>query len=416
MLARNDVHMNSTELACTVEELKVWFKQGAAEQKAGAVGLDTGFQNAGSGPVASQFNVVPVGAIDRLPPTNPAAPPQHYEIVGRRLTADVVLGAQQEKALSNLNIEGPRVTFQGGGMNVIGTNIHFDREMKLLRIDGEGEMELPIPRRHAGPKMAVSDVLKIHWHKGMIFDGLTVQFQGNVVAATGPQRLCTETMTAKLRRLVDFRAQTPRTSRKSKKSIASTASRWNTASSTYSSDSPRSTGCRSTDLAINVLSGAVTGGPGWINCVRLGTFNPLSLGSAMEQGGQPPLPPGPQLLGVRVKFNKSISGTLPVISPSGGGAPLLNLTFANQVRAAFAPVDRWDSHDFDRRSRPARPQGNGRPAAINYDLRDLRARGRPATDGQAARATPWSTAPRSILRASSPPWETESPTTRARTC
>ena len=145
MVARNDVHLNSPELYCNVEELIVRFKEGAAEQKAGAVGLDTGFQNAGSGPVASQFNVVPVGAIDRLPPTNPAAPPQHYEIVGRRLTADVVLGAQQEKALSNLNIEGPRVTFQGGGMNVIGTNIHFDREMKLLRIDGEGEMELPIP-------------------------------------------------------------------------------------------------------------------------------------------------------------------------------------------------------------------------------------------------------------------------------
>jgi len=97
-----------------------------------------------------------------------------------------------------------------------------------------------------------------------------------------------------------------------------------------------------TDLAINVFTGALTGGRGWINSVRRGSANSLNSGAIAGRVAASPSPSSDQLNCMHVKFQKSIIGTLP-LKPKEGNAPLLNLTFANQVRAAFAPVDRWEA-------------------------------------------------------------------------
>jgi hypothetical protein len=90
------------------------------------------------------------------------------------------------------------------------------------------------------------------------------------------------------------------------------------------------------DVRVNVQSGALTaGGPGWLRSVRRGSANPTSTAI--------PSPAQDQLNCLHVTFQKSIKGTLPLQKMASGNAPLLNVTFADHVRAAYAPVDRWDA-------------------------------------------------------------------------
>jgi len=194
-----------------------------------------------------------------------------------------------------------------------------------------------------GQKLAVSDVLKIHWQRCMTFDGLTVQFQGGVVAASGQQKLTTETMNAKLDRPIDFSKKDPQ----GQPQVEQIQCYGGVAMEYRQFDKQQRLSAfnrmQVTDLAINVFTGALAGGPGWMNSVWRGSTNTLNIGALAGGAAAGPTSSSDQLNGMHVKFNKAITGTLPLPKPNGGIAPLMNLTFSNQVRAAYAPVDRWEA-------------------------------------------------------------------------
>ena len=117
------------------------------------------------------------------------------------------------------------------------------------------------------------------------------------------------------------------------------------------------------DLWVNAQSGETKAdGPGWLHSVRRGSANPLGGARpalparpavAATRPGEPTPPPPPQ-----PRTNSSActspfrsrspapcrcAGTAVQLPSQPATAPLLNLTFADQVRAAYAPVDRWDA-------------------------------------------------------------------------
>ena len=94
------------------------------------------------------------------------------------------------------------------------------------------------------------------------------------------------------------------------------------------------------DLRINLQSGELTAaGPGWMTSVRRGSANPLRAGDA---GRTPAAPTGQdapagrddsRLEYLRVRYRGSITGNV----------HQRQMTFHDQVRTTYGPVDTWDS-------------------------------------------------------------------------
>ena len=85
-----------------------------------------------------------------------------------------------------------------------------------------------------------------------------------------------------------------------------------------------------TDLAVNRLGGALTGGPGWINSVRYGADD--LTGGQPNATNSPPAKPD-QLHCLHLTFQRDIRGNV----------LFRQVTFRDNVKAIFAPVDNWDA-------------------------------------------------------------------------
>jgi hypothetical protein len=391
LLARNDVHMNSPELSSKVEQMEVWFEEGAGGWGPGSVASErpgtavpgvmvgAGVEGRGMGgspPIAS-----PVGAAVQLPPQQGAQPPpqqtvaHRFEVVGRLLRARVLLAGQQA-AVSNLTIEdgvrfletqtaqpgeqplmirgdrleaenpsapngivtvtGRPARFEGRGLGLTGSNINLNRGTNRLWIDGPGQMDRPMPADPQGPALVAPGVLTIDWQRRMEFDGNTAQFDEGVVVATPQQQLRTETMLVRLQRPISFSEPnvqgTPQIEEIQCHGGVSMENRTLNQQQQLSSYDRMQV----TDLAVNVQSGALTaGGPGWLNSVRRGSDQPFSGPTAPARGNAPAQD---QLNCLHVKFQKSITGYVP-----SGNLLRRQLTFADQVKMAYAPVDNWDA-------------------------------------------------------------------------
>jgi hypothetical protein len=375
MWARHDVHMNSPQLSSKVEDLQVWFEEGGASQGPGGpmaqpIGLAV---QSPTGPT------VPVGAAV-APPPQATAPPQpaaqqRFEVIGRLFQARVTLG-QQQATVSKLTIEdgvqffetqtsqpgerplmirgdlleGTGVTspqtlvritgrparFEGRGLGMTGSNINLDRGANRVWIDGPGQMDVPFTENQPGQAPAVPGVLTIDWQRGMVFDGMKVRFEHAVVAATGQRQMCTETMEVYLARPIRFSEangqEPPQVER-----IHCLDDVW-LESRTFDPQRQLTSHdqFKVSDFVLNAITGALEGGPGWLNSVRRGSDN--SLGGpmvAMVGGGPPGVPPAAQdaLTCLHVRFQKKITGNLWAH----------RLTFADRVQTAYAPVDNWDA-------------------------------------------------------------------------
>jgi len=375
MLAQHDVHMNSPQLSGKVEDLRVWFEDGATSPGPG-------------GPIAQPIGLavqppavptLPVGATAPAPQPAPASsqPPaaQRFEVLGRLLQARVALG-QQQATVSNLTIEdgvqfretqtalpgerpimirgdrlvGAGVTasntvltitgqpahFEGRGLGMTGSNINLDRGANRLWIDGPGQMDAPL-ESSPGQTPAAPGVLTVDWQRSMHFDGLTARFEQAVVATTVQQQMRTETMEVKLLRPVRF-SEPNGQDKPDVEQIRCLDGVW-LENRTF--DPQRQLVSHDqlqvSDLVLNHITGVVIGGPGWLNSVRRGSDNPLGGPMGALVGGGPAVaqPPTQDTLNcLHVRFQKSITGNL-LFSH--------RLTFADQVRTAYAPVDNWDA-------------------------------------------------------------------------
>ncbi len=385
MWARHDVHVNSPQLFGTVEDLQVWFDDPGASQGPAAAGnpMLGGLASAGL-PVARPIGLTmpspagpmaPAGAAAPTPPQTAAAsqPPalQRFKVVGRLFQARVALGGPQI-TVSRLKIEdnvqflqtqtarpgdrpimicgdsleatsvnspqglvtvtGQPARFDGGPLAMTGLNINLDQAANRVWIDGPGQMQVPLPPSAQGQPPGM---LTIDWQRKMWFDGLNVHFEHAVVGRMGPQEMRTETMIAQLVRPIRFSDPVaPEGIPVEIINCLGGADGVRLENRTPTSHDQLQT----SDLGLNVHTGELNGGAGWINSVRRGSDD--AMGGPMAGLAGPPPGPGraakDTLNCLHVKFEKSMHGNV-------GNPWARRLTFDNLVRAVYAPVDNWDA-------------------------------------------------------------------------
>jgi hypothetical protein len=328
--------------------------------------------------------VQPVGLAVQSPPQQAASSQplaaQRFEVVGRLLQARMLFGEQQT-AVSQLTIEdgvcfqetqtaqsnerplvirgdrleaadvaGPnaKVTvtgrparFEGRGLGLTGSNINLDRGANLLWIDGPGQMDLPLPISAAlpgQPPPAAPGVLTVDWQRRMKFDGAKVRFEQSVVAATGQQQLRMETMDVHLQRPIRFSEPNLQGSPKVEKIQCSGGVEMENRTFDQQRQLTEYDRMQVSDLGINLINGEINGGPGWLNSVRRGSADPLTSPATPAAAAAPAnaVPGQDQLNALHVRFQKSIKGNV-------GNMWSRRVTFADQVRMAYAPVDNWDA-------------------------------------------------------------------------
>jgi lipopolysaccharide export system protein LptA len=341
--ARNQVHMNTPELSCGVDDLKVRFDNVAS---GAGRGTEAGVRGmGGSPPISLAGQTSPAGVTSpaaaatqsppqqTLPPPNPQTVLQRYAVTGQSLEAQASLAGQQP-TVSTLTITGQPVRFEGPGLKLTSSNIHLDRGSNRLWIEGAGQMELPIKSTLSGQMPTGPGVLTVDWRRRMDFDGRTAQFENYVIATTGQQRMQTETMQVQLQRPVSFSqpsVQGPTDVEEIRCSGGvSIDSRGFDAQQQLKSHDQMQV----TDLAINVQSGAINGGSGWLNSVFRGSPDlPGNTADGLAAGLPNNAARPDQLNCLKVEFKRSISGNL----------LLRQLTFRDHVQLAFAPVNNWDA-------------------------------------------------------------------------
>jgi hypothetical protein len=192
--------------------------------------------------------------------------------------------------------------------------------------------------------------MDIEWQGGMQFDGKTVIFDRAVTARGEHQSLKTQSLEVSLRRRVDFanprlpedqefRPTSNRASRDASE-IEQVICRGGVTIQNKSFDEEGQQvsidHMQMRDIAINQVNGAIEGrGPGWITTVRRG--GALAPGSLLPTGGArsnaDTQPESPKFSFLNVRFE----------GPIGGNVHRRELTFSEQVRSVYGPVDDWQS-------------------------------------------------------------------------
>ena len=370
MLARDDVRFNSPRLSGKLNQLEVWFEESGQGSGFGVRDLGVGKR-----PATAVAGGNAAGAAVQLPPqhTLPQNSQQRYEVVGRLLQANLLLGGPQpvmshllvedgvcfremqtsrpnEKPLlirgdrlvvenaterrtgcqpvplATVKITGRPARFEGQGLGLTGSNINLDRGANRLWIDGAGRMDMPIPDKMPNQTPVAGGVLTVDWRGRMNFDGGTARFEESVVASGPSQQLRTEKMEVQLRRPISFSDPNPPEQPQVEKIRCYGGVEMKNRTFDEQQQLTSYDQIQVTDLAVNVQSGALTaGGPGLFNSVSRGA------------GGLPGRPSAPaakdRLYCLTVRFEGSISGNL----------LRRRLTFHNQVRTARAPVADWNA-------------------------------------------------------------------------
>ncbi len=418
MLARDDVRLNSPQLSGKVNQLEVWFEErdrgsGIGDRDSGFGVRDSGVGKRPATAVAGVGNRA-VGESSKFsgrrndgqPMTPlPENSQRRYEVVGRLLQANVLLGGPQpvmshllveddvcfreipisqpgEKPLlirgdrlevadaserrtgcqpvplAVVKITGTPARFEGQGLGLTGSNINLDRGANRLWIDGAGRMDLPLPEGLPNQKPVDGGVLTVKWQGGMEFDGGTARFEESVEASGPSQQLRTEKMEVELRRPISFSEPNP----PEQPQVEEIRCYGGVAMENRSFDRQQQLNSfdriQVTDLAVNVQSGALTaGGPGWFNSVSRGAGGlsgtlgaTAGLSSSAERTAAQPN------RGTLVQYpnvgsstdNPSSKNQLHCLTVRFQGSITGNLlrrrlTFHNQVRTARAPVADWDA-------------------------------------------------------------------------
>ena len=197
-------------------------------------------------------------------------------------------------------------------------------------------MDMPLAgglaARSAGPFAAPSGILTVNWRRGLNFNGHVARFDGSVVAATA--RAAAEhrnhggTIAAADQLLA---SQHVGRSRKSKKFAAAAECQWKTDSLDAQQQPASYDRMELADLAVNVLSGALTGGPGWLNSVRTGMENTAGRPQIAAMGAGAACKINSAAL--HITFQRSIDGNL----------LRRQLTFHDDVRMTYAPTNDWQA-------------------------------------------------------------------------
>ncbi|NLS91238.1 MAG: hypothetical protein GXX96_03520 [Planctomycetaceae bacterium] len=229
MHIQQQVEVNSPELFGKVNEMKIWFKEAGETPHSG------GEESAGADERSMASPSSSGASGETLRPHSPGEPiERRYRVLGNSVQAQVLM-RDGDAELANLlleggvqldefplvhsddpptHIEGDRIqvsdfhdasrtqiavlgrpaVFRGRGMAVRGTNIKVNNVTNILRIDGAGDMSLPMERDLKRNPRSHADTFTVSWQKGMEFDGRKATFEERVLAKATNQYLRTDVL------------------------------------------------------------------------------------------------------------------------------------------------------------------------------------------------------------------------------
>ncbi len=375
MSALGDVRLDSPQLTGAVEKLEVWFE----EEVLAEPGPDSTHAATGriTGVLPVYRSAEPEGWNDRgSAGETESGREQQFDITGKVLTSLVAI-RDGEPELSELTVEGnvvlretrtakpdeiplimtgdqvqvfeadtpqarvvvvglnPLARLEGRGLELEGTNITLDRGSNWVRINGGGQMNLPVDRDLDGEPLARPGVLNIDWQEKMEFNGRTISFFESVVA-TGPNlRMTTQRLHVSLAEVIDF--ADPDMDREP--DVGRIECQGGAVMDSWSFDGPTQTSwerVESADLSLDRISGKIFGrGPGRITTVRLGKpelASPFIRGRDAERP-DPAEDDKDELTYVNVEFEDRFEGNLHDRT----------VTLHDQVHCVYGPVVAWDT-------------------------------------------------------------------------
>ncbi|MCG8583609.1 MAG: hypothetical protein MI757_02745, partial [Pirellulales bacterium] len=337
----------------------------------------------------------PRNAFDRRPSANDARPKDRYKIHGDKIQAQLIAeprgpdgrldakianvvikerayfaevpapGDNRDEAKQPLVVRGTQLNVENAnspdmvvsvmgqpahiearGMSLDGAQIHMDRAKNQMWIDRAGKLTLPVNRDLDGQPLSSRDRLSITWTGEMTFDGMTMNFRENVSASTAHQSLATDAMAVTMTRRVNFGESQSR----QKVDVHAVRCRGQVRlqAETLDKKGQRESWLRAVadNLAIEQSTGRLMAdGPGWVKIVRRGavdtsrlTGSPANRSTAVSD----------RLSYLGVDFQRGVSGN---ILPGRR-----QLTFSDQVKTVFGPVERWADELDTARKMATRPE------------------------------------------------------------
>jgi len=390
MLARGKVQFYAPQLTGDVGQLEVWFEPVATAPGAASGDVppdedrDRGTDREGVYPVASGREADGAKrSRSSLFSNAVGVPKHHFAITGNLLQVRTLL-AETDPELTELMIEGNVVLretwsaqpterplevrgevihvvdasrpdaalaitgsparFEGRGLELAGPNINLNRGTNRLWIDGAGRMDLPdlpLSRDLEGHPLHDRAHLQVTWRERMTFDGKTIRFDDSVRADLRHAQTRTDLQTGVLEVILldDVRFDDPQ-SRHASPQVERLLCRGRVSVESRSLDGQMPSSWESIeafDFDANLISGeSYARGPGRVTSIRRGSFDLLRRGGAAAPDGGAPAGRGEESEGLQylnVAFQGSLSGNL----------HHRKLTFHDQVRTVYGPVDSWKS-------------------------------------------------------------------------
>ncbi len=276
----------------------------------------------------------------------PGAQEQPLEIRGTQLIVDrldsipfvtlkgaSVAGANDTSAVGTPGTAG-LAQLSGRGVTMFVRLLEIDARDNRMWSDGTGKAVLLVSRNLEGQQTPQPFPLDLTWQGGMQFDGTTITFDRDVVAAGVDDRLQCSQLSARLNTHIKF----GETIDQKAIDVAELQCLGGVTINHLTRDNMGVTSHERVELArlaINQQTGNVVGdGPGTIRSTRLGDNLALFMGApnaaskpVAAQNG-----PGQKLNFMRVDFRGGLNGNI----------VLRTVEFQNQVRTLYGPVDAWE--------------------------------------------------------------------------
>ena len=246
-------------------------------------------------------------------------------------------------------VTGRPAHFEARGMAITAANINLNRGTNRLWVDGPGQMELPMQNDLQGRPLPDAGVLQIDWHDKMNFDGSNARFEGTVIGVARQGNLQTEILDVRFAKPVNF--SDPQSLRavgapagqgtNGQAQIEQIRCRDGVWIETHEGEPSHLLSIQRMQLVnvtINQISGAVTGsGPGWTWRTAHG-----SAGTMMPFGPPPVASPAPAAAAA-AKDDALNCTVVKFEGPLSGNVRRQEITFHDEVRTAYAPVESWEA-------------------------------------------------------------------------
>jgi len=282
-----------------------------------------------------------------VPPAGAQEQPMEFrgtQVTVDRLDSTPFITLKGGKAASTANGGPDLAQLSGRGVTMRISALEIDTKENRMWSDGPGTATLLVTRDLEGQPAATPLPLDLAWQGGLQFDGTTMQFDREVVAAGADDRLQCDLLRAKLNRKLLFGEAIDQRAI----DVSEVYCDGRVAINHVSRDEMGVTSHERIHLAsvsINQQTGAIAGvGPGVIRSTRFG--DALIMLTSPQSAAQAASPPsraaGAKLHFLRVDFQQGLTGNL----------VLRDVAFHQRVRAVYGPVDAWEQ-ELD----PTRPEG-----------------------------------------------------------